>query len=41
MAVWTVSAEAGTGGDLLAASLAAAAGVALYDRTRWPCSPAS
>jgi hypothetical protein len=32
MAVWTVSAEEGTGGDVLAARLAAAAGVALYDR---------
>jgi cytidylate kinase len=32
MAVWTVSAEEGTGGDAVAARLAAAAGVELYDR---------
>jgi hypothetical protein len=32
MAVWTVSAEQGTGGDRVAASLAAAADVALIDR---------
>jgi len=32
MAVWTVSAEQGTGGDRVSAALAAAADVALYDR---------
>jgi hypothetical protein len=32
MAVWTVSAEQGTGGDRLSASLAAAADVELFDR---------
>ena len=32
MAVWTVSAEQGTGGDRLSASLAAAADVPLFDR---------
>ena len=32
MAVWTVSAELGTGGDLVAAGLAAAADIALVDR---------
>jgi Cytidylate kinase-like family len=32
MAVWTVSAELGTGGDLIAADLAAAAGISLIDR---------
>ncbi|MDX6573752.1 MAG: hypothetical protein QOC86_2908 [Gaiellales bacterium] len=32
MAVWTVSAELGTGGDCVAAELAAAAGIPLIDR---------
>ncbi len=32
MAVWTISAQEGTPGDQVAAELAAAAGVPLYDR---------
>ena len=32
MAVWTISAQEGTPGDRVAAELAAAAGVPLYDR---------
>jgi cytidylate kinase len=32
MTVWTISAQAGTGGDHVAAELAAAAGVPLFDR---------